>query len=353
MNKQNNNEFFDALEFMEKEKGIPAEYLAEKIASAIVVSVKKDYGSKDVVFCDIDCDKRTFDVYVRKTAVEKVEDPDTEMTVEEATRYKKSAKAGDTIEIPLDTRQFGRIAAQTAKHVIRQGIKEAERGQALLEFQDKNQELITAQVLSVDPVTGNATIEISGNEVILPRTKQVPGEELHDGDRVKVFVVDVCDSEKGVKIMVSRTHSGLVKRMFEMEVPEIHDGTIEIKAIAREAGSRTKLAVLSKDENVDPIGSCIGPRGTRVAKIVDELGGEKIDIVHYSDDPKVFISEALSPAKVVEVDIEDEEARVCHVSVPDSQLSLAIGNKGQNARLAAKLTGWKIDIRPESGYYGE
>ena len=223
----------------------------------------------------------------------------------------------------------------------------------MLEFQDKNQELITAQVLSVDPVTGNATIEISGNEVILPRTKQVPGEELHDGDRVKVFVVDVCDSEKGVKIMVSRTHSGLVKRMFEMEVPEIHDGTIEIKAIAREAGSRTKLAVLSKDENVDPIGSCIGPRGTRVAKIVDELGGEKIDIVHYSDDPKVFISEALSPAKVVEVDIEDEEARVCHVSVPDSQLSLAIGNKGQNARLAANLTGWKIDIRPESGYYGE
>ena len=189
--------------------------------------------------------------------------------------------------------------------------------------------------------------------MILPLTTQVPGEELHDGDRVKVFVVDVCDSEKGVKIMVSRTHSGLVKRMFEMEVPEIHDGTIEIKAIAREAGSRTKLAVLSKDENVDPIGSCIGPRGTRVAKIVDELGGEKIDIVHYSDDPKVFISEALSPAKVVEVDIEDEEARVCHVSVPDSQLSLAIGNKGQNARLAAKLTGWKIDIRPESGYYGE
>ena len=353
MNKQNNNEFFDALEFMEKEKGIPAEYLAEKISSAIVVSVKKDYGSKDVVFCDIDCGKRTFDVYVRKTAVDEVEDPDTEMTVEEATRYKKSAKAGDTIEIPLDTRQFGRIAAQTAKQVIRQGIKEAERGQALLEFQDKNQELITAQVLSVDPITGNATIEISGNEVILPRTKQVPGEELHDGDRVKVFVVDVCDSEKGVKIMVSRTHSGLVKRMFEMEVPEIHDGTIEIKAIAREAGSRTKLAVLSKDENVDPIGSCIGPRGTRVAKIVDELGGEKIDIVHYSDDPKVFISEALSPAKVVEVDIEDEEAKVCHVSVPDSQLSLAIGNKGQNARLAAKLTGWKIDIRPESGYYGE
>lgn len=349
----NNNEFFEALEYMEKEKGISAEYLAEKISNAIVVSVKKDYGSKDVVFCNIDCEKRIFDVYVRKTAVDEVEDPDTQILVEDARKHKKSAKVDDEIEIALDTRQFGRIAAQTAKHVIRQGIREAERGQTLQEFQDRHQELVSAVIQTIDPRSGNATVTIGHSEAVLPKAEQVPGETLREGEHVKVYVVDVKDTEKGPRIMISRTHSGLVRRLFETEVPEIFDGTIELKAISREAGSRTKIAVWSKEPNVDPVGACIGPRGARVAKIVDELHGEKIDIVKYSDDPVIFISEALSPATVLGVEVEPNGSRACHVTVPDNQLSLAIGNKGQNVRLAAKLTGWKIDIRPESGFYGD
>ena len=348
-----NEEFFAALELMEQEKGIPVHYLAEKIADAIVVSIKKNYGGDDSVFCNIDCDNKVFEVFVRKLVVEEVMDPNTELSLDQAKKIKKDAQIDDIVEVELDHRKFGRIAAQTAKHVIRQGIREAERGQTLAEFQGKNQELVTAKVLAVDPVSGNATIEVSGNEVILPRSKQIPGEVLTEGQHVKVFVAGVRDSEKGVKIMVSRTDSGIVRRLFEMEVPEIYEGIIEIKAIAREAGSRTKIAVYSRDENVDPVGSCIGPKSTRIDKIIEELGGEKIDIVVYSDDPCAFIGEALSPAKVVEVIIENEEKKSCRASVPDNQLSLAIGNKGQNARLAARLTGWKIDIRPESGYYGE
>ena len=349
----NLNAFFEALELMEKEKGISCDYLAEKIAGAIVVSAKKDYGSKDVVFCNIDCEKRIFDVFVRKTVVEEVEDPDTEMLLEDARKINKNAVLGEPIEIPLDTHKFGRIAAQTAKHVIRQGIRDAERGQTLQEFQSKNQELVTAVVQTVDPISGNATVTIGEKEAILPNAEQIPGEVITEGQHLKIFVVDVRETEKGPKILISRTHSGLVKRLFETEVPEIYDGTIEVKSISREAGSRTKIAVWSKDDDVDPIGACIGPKGARVAKIVDELGGEKIDIVKYSDDPVAFISESLSPAKVVSVEVDPDGAKACHVSVPDAQLSLAIGNKGQNARLAAKLTGWKIDIRPESGFYGE
>lgn len=353
MTNASRNEFFEALAFMEKEKGIPAEYLAEKISTAIVVSVKKDYGSKDVVFCEIDCENRKFNVYVRKTAVEVVEDPDTEILLEDAKKIKKSYKLGDSVQITLDTKQFGRIAAQTTKHVIRQGIRDAEKGQILVEFQSKNQEVVTAVVQTIDPRTGNATISIANSEAILPRSEQVPDEELHEGQHIKVFVSDVRETEKGPKIMISRVDANLVRKLFETEVPEIADGTIKIVSIAREAGSRTKMAVFSEDANVDAIGACIGPRGTRVSNIVDELNGEKIDIVRYSDDPAAFVGEALSPAKVVSVEIIDEQLKSCRVSVPDSQLSLAIGNKGQNARLAARLTGWKIDIRPESGFYGE
>lgn len=349
----NNKDFFEAIQLMEKEKGIPAEFLAEKIAAAIVVSVKKDYGGNDIVFCDINVEDQTFNVYVRKEAVEEVEDEFTQISLEEARKYNKKAMPGDIIDIQLDTKKFGRIAAQTAKHVIRQGIREAERGQMLKEFQSKNQELVTATVLRVDPVTGNATVELGRAEAILPHGEQVNGEVLHEGDRIKVFIVDVRESEKGPKAMISRTHPGLVKRLFEMEVPEIFDGTVEIKAISREAGSRTKLAVWSKDENVDAIGACIGNRGARVNKIVDELGGEKIDIVEYNEDPAAFIAEALKPATVLKVEEIEGETKACRVTVPDTQLSLAIGNRGQNARLAARLTGWKIDIRPESGFFGE
>ena len=340
-----NKEFFEAVQMLEKEKGIPAEYLYEKIQNAIIVALRKDYNGKDVVSCEIDPENYEMNVFVRKNVVDEIDDEDTDITVADAQQYKPGAEAGDIIEIMLDTKDFGRIAAQTAKHVIRQGIRDAEKGQIMMEFQSKQQELVTAKVLSVDPITGNATLEIGKAEAILPKGEQVPGEELTVGELIKVFIVDVRDTEKGPKAMISR------KRLFETEVPEIYDGTVTINAISREAGARTKMAVSSKDENVDAIGACIGPRGSRVNKIVELLGGEKIDIVNYSEDPKQFVAAALAPANVLSVEIPDSEVKSCVVTVPDNQLSLAIGNKGQNARLAARLTGWKIDIKPESGFY--
>ncbi|MBR2337897.1 MAG: transcription termination/antitermination protein NusA [Clostridia bacterium] len=349
----NNAEFFEALQLLVKEKGIDGEYLLEKIRAAIVLAVKKDYGGKENIFVVMEPSTGEFSVSLRKTVVDEVEDPDEQLLPEEAVKYKKSAKVGDVIDIKLETKQFGRIAAQTAKHVIRQGIREAERGQKLIEFQRHNQELITVRVTRVDPQTGAATVEIGKSEAVLPRSEQVADETLREGMHIKVFVADVKDGEKGPRVILSRTHPGLVKRLFEMEVPEIFDGTVEIKAVSREAGSRTKMAVLAHDENVDAVGACIGNKGTRVARIVDELGGEKIDIIEYSEDPQAFIAAALAPAKVVGVEVDPDGAKACRATVPDAQLSLAIGNKGQNARLAAKLTGWKIDIRPESGFYGE
>lgn len=344
-------EFFEAVKMLEQEKGIPADYLYEKIANAIVVAAKHDYNGKDIVHCDIDPEKQKIKVYLRKNVVETVEDEDADLTLEQAQLIRKSAKVGKTIDIPIKTKNFGRIVAQTAKHVIRQGIREAERGQMLKEFQSKNQELLSAKVTNVDPVTGNVTLEIGKNIAMLPKAEQVPGEILEVGDTTKIFVVGVHEGTKGPKIMISRTHPGLVRRLFETEVPEIFDGTIEIKSVSREAGSRTKIAVLSKDEDVDPVGACIGPRGQRVSNIVDALGGEKIDIVKYSESPEEFVAAALAPSDVCDVEVLDEGAKSCRATVPDGQLSLAIGNKGQNVRLAAKLTGWKIDIKPESGFY--
>ena len=346
-----NKEFFEAVAMMEKEKGVPAEYLYEKIKTAIVTAVRKDFGNKDVVSCEIDPEKLEMNVYHNLVVVEEVEDPDTEISLEEAKNIKKRSKIGDTVQIKLTKKDFGRIAAQTAKHVIRQGIREAEKNQILADFQSKNQELVTAKVQRVDPITGNATLEIGKAEAILPKSEQLANEDFVEGELIKVFIVDVKETDKGPKAMISRTHPGLVKRLFEMEVPEIYDGTVIIDSVSRDAGSRTKLAVHSKDEDVDAIGACIGPRGARVNKIVEVLGGEKIDIVNYSDDPEKFIAAALAPADVLKVEIEDAEKHICHVTVPDNQLSLAIGNKGQNARLAAHLTGWKIDIKPESGFY--
>lgn len=344
-------EFFEAVKMLEAEKGIPADYLYEKISAAIVVAAKHDYNGKDIVHCDIDEEKQKIKVYVRKNVVEEIEDPDTDLTLEQAQAIRKSAKVGKTIDIPLKTKDFGRIVAQTAKHVIRQGIREAERGQMLQEFKSKNQELVTAKVERIYPVTGNATLEIGKNQTVLPKSEQVPGEVLTEGQSIKVFIVDVKENGKGPKIMISRTHPGLVRRLFEQEVPEIYDGTIEIKSVSREAGSRTKIAVYTKDEDVDPVGACIGPKGQRVSNIVEVLGGEKIDIVNYSDDPAQFVSAALAPSDVCSVEILDESAKTCRATVPDDQLSLAIGNKGQNVRLAVKLTGWNIDIKPESGFF--
>ena len=350
-----NAEFFEALAMLEKERGLPADYLLEKIKNAIVIAVKKDYEVEDEnVSVVIEPDQGKFSVSLLKTVVEEVEDPATEISLEEAQQKKKSCKAGDEYAIPLKTKDFGRIAAQTAKHVIRQGLKEAERSQMYAEMQSKAHEIISAVVTNIEPVKGIVTLELGkGGVATLPRNEQVAGEELREGQHVKVYVVDVMETERGPRMMISRTHPGLVKRMFEMEVPEIFDGTVEIKAISREAGARTKMAVWSKDENVDPVGACIGPRGQRVANIVEELGGEKIDIVRWSEDPAQFISAALSPATVVGVELLEGDTKSCRVTVPDHQLSLAIGNKGQHARLCARLTGYNIDIRPESGYYGE
>ena len=348
MNNVINSEFFEALTSLEKERGIPASYLIEKISNAIAIAIKRDMGGSDNTIVEIDPVKNSFYVAVRKNVVEEVTDPETEITLADATKYSKVAHIGGVIEIPLETKQFGRIAAQSAKHVIRQGISEAEKGQLVQKYQDKKYEIISVPILKIDEVKGNATVEIDKTEAILPKSEQVPGEELQEGQRVMVYVVDVLTSGKNPKLMLSRTHPGLIKRLFEMHTPEIKDGTVEIKAVSREAGSRTKIAVWSKDDNVDAVGACIGQRGVRVAKIVDELGGEKIDVIKYSEKPEELIAAALSPAEVTKVLIDPTGAKACKVIVPDSQLSLAIGNKGQNVRLAARLTGWKIDIGPES-----
>ena len=350
-----NAEFFEALAMLEAERGLSAEYLLEKIKNAIVIAVKKDYDVEDDnVAVEIDPETGKFNVNLLKHIVEEVENPNTEISLEDAQAKKKTSKLGTDFVIPLKTKDFGRIAAQTAKHVIRQGLKEAERSQMYAEMQGNTHEIVSATVTNLYMTRGIVTLELSkGGVATLPRNEQVPGEEYYEGQHLQVYVVDVRETERGPRMMISRTHPGLVKRMFEMEVPEIYDGTVEIKAISREAGARTKMAVWSKDENVDPVGACIGPRGARVAKIVDELGGEKIDIVRWSEDPAAFISEALSPAKVVDVELLEGENRAARVTVPDHQLSLAIGNRGQNARLTARLTGYSIDIRPESGYYGE
>ena len=354
MNKELNQEFFEALAMLEKEKGIPMQYLIEKIEAAISIAIKRDEDGAEDNVVEIDPETGRFYVAVRKTVVEEIEDPGSEILKEEAAKYKKNAMVGDIIEIPLETHDFGRIAAQAAKHVIRQGIREAERERIMAEYQSHCNDIITATVLRTDPRTGNVTLELANrNEAILPKNEQVPGETYTDGQRIRVYVMDVFAGDKGPRMKISRTRAGLVERLFEMEVPEIYDGTIEIKATAREAGSLTKSAACATDPNVNTMGACIGPKGSRVAGIVDELGGEKIDVVKYSEDIQEFIAAALAPATVLGVEIEDEEARSCKVTVPDHQLSLAIGNKGQNARLAAKLTGWKIDIRPESGFYGE
>lgn len=346
-----NKEFFEAVALMEKEKGIQADYLYDKISEAIIKAVRKDYNNKDVVACEINAETQTMRVYLHLNIVDEITDWDTDILLIDAQEYRADAKVGETLEIDLDTMKFGRIAAQTAKHVIRQGIKDAERGQVIRDFQSKTQDLVTAKVSRIDPINGNVTLEIGKGTAVLPKGEQVPGETFTEGELTKVYISDVKETEKGPRIMISRTHSGLVKRLFEQEVPEIYDGIVSIHSVSREAGIRTKMAVSSKDADVDPIGACIGQRGARVNNIVETLGGEKIDIVKYSDDPKEFVAASLAPANVLSVEIVDADAKSCQVTVPDHQLSLAIGNKGLNAKLAAKLTGWKIDIKPESGFY--
>ena len=350
-----NKDLFEALRMFEKEKDIPMDYMLQQIQKAIEIACKNYYGGNENVVFKADPEKNSFDVKLVKTVVDEVYDPNFEVTLEEAQQINKRKKfeIGDEIEIPLDPKRLGRIAVSSARNVIRQGIRAGEKGQSLLEFQSKLGEIATATVERVDPVKGIATIRIGKSEAMLPKSEQVGCGTLREGDHVKVYIADVKDNERGPHAIISRTHPGFVRRLFEQEVPEIYDGVVEIKSVSREAGSRTKMAVLSNNPDVDAIGACIGPKGARVNSIVDELGGEKIDIIEYSEEPGKYISAALSPATVLKVDITDEEKKSCKATVPDGQLSLAIGNKGQNARLAARLTGWRIDIRPESGFYGE
>lgn len=347
-----NAEFFTALDDIEREKGIPKSYMFDKITQALLAAYKKDNPScGDNVIINMDDEKKRIDMFLHMEVVDEVEDPATQMLLETAQNYSKRAKVGAFIEVPIETKKFGRIAAQAAKQVIIQGIREAERGIIFDEFNSKEQEILTGTVSRIEPRTGSVSIKISSNaeytEAMLSPNEQIKGERLVEGQMVKVYVVEVRKSTRGPQVLISRTHPGLVKRLFELEVPEIFDGLVEIRSIAREAGSRTKLAVCSNDADVDPIGACVGPKGGRVARIVDELGGEKIDIIKYSEESAAFIAAALSPAEAISVTMLDE-GKSCRVIVPDSQLSLAIGKEGQNVRLAAKLTGYKIDIKPES-----
>ena len=347
-----NAEFFEAIEDIEKEKGIPREYMYDKIKQAMLAAFRRDNPEcEDNVDIILEEDKKRIEMNVNKTVVDEVEDPSHEINLEAAKKISRRAKLGDVLPIPVETKKFGRIAAQAAKQVIIQGIREAERGIIYEEFTSKEHEILTGIVSHIEPRNGAVSIRIASNseytEAMLSANERIKTENLTEGDRIKVYVVEVRNSTRGPQVLISRTHPGLVKRLFELEVPEIYDGTVEIKSIAREAGSRTKMAVWSADPDVDPIGACVGPKGGRVASIVNELNGEKIDIVKYSDDPEEYIAAALSPSEVVSVTML-EDGKSCRVIVPDSQLSLAIGKEGQNARLAAKLTGYKIDIKPES-----
>lgn len=343
-----NKEFFEAVQMLETEKGISADYIYEKIKAAIISATRNSYGNRDNVVCDIDTENQTMRVYVKIAVVEEVEEPNAEMTLEQARNYDPNAQVGGIVEIDLEPKKFGRIVAQTAKSVIRQGIREAERELATKEFQNRHQEVVTAKVNLIYPETGDASIEIGRANAILLKNDQIPGETLAPGQLIKVYVASIKEENGTSYANISRKHPGLVKRLFETEVPEIYDGVVEIISVSREAGSRTKIAVNSHDENVDAVGACIGPRGQRVSNIVEILCGEKIDIVRYSEEPEKYIAASLAPAEVLSVMVDENGAKSCRVIVPDSQLSLAIGNKGQNVRLAAKLTGWKIDIKPLS-----
>lgn len=345
VDKKMSAELILALEQLEKEKGIKKEIIIEAIEAALISAYKKNFGSAMNVKVNID--RVTGDVKVfalRKIA----EDPDLEamdISVGEAAILNPTLEVGDYVELEVTPRTFGRIAAQTAKQVVVQKLREAERGIIYDEFYNKESDIVTGIIQRIEK--RNVIVDLGKTEAVLGPTEQTPGEEYKFNERLKSYIVEVKKTTKGPQIMISRTHPGLVKRLFELEVPEIHDGTVEIKSISREPGSRTKIAVYSKDENVDPVGACVGQKGTRVQAIVDELRGEKIDIIKWSNDPKDYISSSLSPAKVVRVDV-DEIEKSAKVVVPDYQLSLAIGKEGQNARLAAKLTGWKIDIKSES-----
>ncbi len=345
------DEIFAALAMLEKERGIPQNFMMGKIIQALTTAYKRDHEGVENVIVDVDEEKHDLRMYVQKEIVEEVMDPANEISLEEARHISARNELGGVVNFPVENVEFGRIAAGNGKQVIIQGLREAEHGMIYDEWGSKQHEILTGTVVRIDPRNGNVILKIgSGNEsteAVLTQNEQVAGETLTEGQMVKVYLVEVRRTTRGPQVLISRTHPGLVKRLFELEVPEIYDGTVEIRSIAREAGNRTKMAVWSEDENIDPIGACVGPRGQRVNAIVEELRGEKIDIIKYSEDPAEFIAAALAPSDVVEVRLA-AEGKACRVIVPDDQLSLAIGKEGQNARLAARLTGYKIDIKPAS-----
>ena len=354
-NELDGKEFFTAISLIEKEKGIPKAYMLEKITQALVSAYKRDHeGITDNVFVEANEAAGTVRMYVKKEIVEEVDNPYTELALEEARKTLPTAQTGDVVRIEIKPRNFGRIAAQTARQVIIQGMREAEHSMIYDLFNSKEHEMLLGTVTRVDPRNGAVSLRITSNgestDAYLAPAEQVRGEVIREGDRIKVYVVEVRRSSRGPQVLISRTHPGLVKRLFELEVPEIYDGTVEIRSIAREAGSRSKIAVYSADENVDPIGACVGPKGARVNSVVAELRNEKIDIIKYSEDPAEYVAASLSPADVISV-LPLEGTKSCRVVVPDDQLSLAIGKEGQNARLAAKLTGFKIDIKAESAVH--
>ncbi len=340
-----NTEFLDALNDLEKEKGIAVGVLLEAIEAALLSAYKRNFGSLQNARVHIDRDTGSFKVYSQRTVTDEVTDARQEITLGEAREIDPRYDLGDIVENEVTPRNFGRIAAQTAKQVVVQRIREAERNIIYEEFANREGDIITGVIQRVEQK--NVFIELGKTEAILTPSEQMSGEDYRQGTRVKAYIVEVKKTNKAPQIIVSRTHPGLLKRLFELEVPELYEGVVELKAVAREAGYRSKIAVYSRDENVDPVGACVGPKGMRVQSIVNELNGEKIDIIKWNPDPSKFVAASLSPAKVVAVEIWDEE-KVARVIVPDYQLSLAIGKEGQNARLAAKLTNWKIDIKSES-----
>ena len=340
-----NSEFIEALRDLEKEKGINMDVLVEAIEAALISAYKKHYGSSQNVRVEINREDGDIHVYYRKDVVAEVEDERVQMSLEEARSYDSEFELGDMFESEVTPRSFGRIAAQTAKHVVVQRLREAERNLVYDQYATRKDDIITATVLRQEGK--NIFIDLGKTEALLAPSEQIQRESYHSGDRIKVYVLEVRRTTKGPQIMVSRTHPGLLKRLLEKEVPEIYDGTVEIKSVVREPGWRAKIAVVSHNQNVDPVGACVGAKGMRVQSIVNELSGEKIEIVRWDEDMAIFISNALSPAKVISVSI-DEEDKFSQVVVPDHQLSLAIGREGQNARLAARLTAWKIDIKSES-----
>ena len=340
-----NADFISAIQELGKEKGIEPELLYQAVEDALVAAYKKNSNTNQNVRVDMNKETGEIHVYAQRTVVEGVPVDETEMTVQEAQAIDPRYLAGDIVETEVTPKNFGRIAAQNAKQVVVQRIREAERGQVYERFQSRNQDIVTGIIERQE--NKNVYIDLGKVEAVLTPNEQIPGEIYQYHDRMKTFIVEVKRSAKGPQIVVSRTHPGLLKRLFELEVPEIHDGIVEIKSVAREPGMRSKISVYTADENVDPVGACVGHKGMRVQTIVNELRGEKIDIVKYSEDPAQYVANALSPAKVVSTNVNEAE-KICRVVVPDYQLSLAIGKEGQNARLAAKLTGWKIDIKSES-----